>query len=114
LTIERHAPRHAHEPRAEALAIAEPRKAAVRFGECLLRDVLGVVFVACQPARQIVRGIQVRHNRLFETRLLILFFQSFFPSVRVTSSIQDRCAPEFIPVIITFYPGIFNQPGRYV
>ena len=53
----------------------------------ILRDVLGVVFVACQPARQVVRGIQVRHNRLFETRLLILFFQSFVPFVRVTSSI---------------------------
>ena len=93
---------------------AETIKELERAQNSILRDVLGVVFVACQPARQIVRGIQVRHNRLFETRLLILFFQSFFPSVRVTSSIQDRCAPEFIPVIITFYPGIFNQPGRYV
>jgi len=68
-----------------------------RAQNSILRDVLGVVFVACQPARQIVRGIQVRHNRLFETRLLILFFQSFVPSVRVTSSIQDRCAPELFP-----------------
>jgi len=43
--------------------------------------------IARQPARQVVRGIQMGHNRLFETRLLVLFFQSVFPSVRVTSSI---------------------------
>jgi len=56
----------------------------------------------------------VRHNRLFETGLLILFFQSSFPSMRVTSSVQDRRTPEIIPIIIAFYPGIFSQPGRYV
>jgi len=71
------------------------------------------LLVACQPARPIGRGIQVRHHRLCESHWLMLFFQSLFPSTRVTSSLQDRCASQIIPVIIAFYAGIFSQPGRY-
>ena len=38
----RHPPRHAHQPGAESIAVAQLTKAAIRLGEGLLRHVLGV------------------------------------------------------------------------
>src|SRR6185503_17268946 len=46
LPIERHAPRHAHEPRPEALAIPQLIETAIGLGEGLLRNILSVLAVA--------------------------------------------------------------------
>ena len=43
LPVQGEAPGHAHQPRAEPLAVAKVREASVGFDECLLRHVLGVL-----------------------------------------------------------------------
>ena len=41
--------------------------------ESILNHILRVVFITRQPAGQVVRGIQMRHNYFFETCLFIVF-----------------------------------------
>ena len=52
LPIERHAPRHPHEPGPEPVAVAQLAEAAIRLGERLLRDVLGVFAIAGARCRR--------------------------------------------------------------
>ena len=52
---------------------------------CLLCHILGVVGIAGQPTRQIVRGVKVRQNQLLETAHVR---QANTPRVAVYTSIQ--------------------------
>src|SRR5205085_2293169 len=68
-TIEREAPRHAHEPGAKPIAIAELRERAMRLRKRFLRDVFGV-FAMTQDAE----GDAKREpRRLGEPRLEFAF-----------------------------------------
>ena len=57
-------------PRAPFLSTPEPPEIAERAEARLLGDVLRVVVVACEVARQGVPGVQVRQDHGFESREL--------------------------------------------
>jgi hypothetical protein len=56
------------------------RKKLQRPQRCFLGDLLGIVIVARQPAREIIRRIQMRHDHSLEARDVGFDWQrSFFP-----------------------------------
>src|SRR5205085_11262214 len=58
--------------------------------DCFLQHVLCVCVVARQPARQIVRGIQMRHDCQFKTRACVLCLQTFFSLRRERARLNIR------------------------
>ena len=75
-------PHDRQQPRAP-VAAATAANEAERSHARLLRDVLGVVVVACEPARQVVGGVEMRHDEAFELGLL-------FVVAHVSLSFQSR------------------------
>ena len=61
-----------------------------------LYDIFRIMVIACQPAGQIVRSIQVRQDGLFKVREFVLFWQVFLPAECATLSV-DCLFTDFIP-----------------
>src|SRR5438067_6668823 len=86
------------------VAAAKAFKRPQRPQASLLHQILRIVIVSDEPAREIVRAIKVRQHRLLEERQLLRLGQA--PSL--SRHIEDSSYVGFIPAAeTTWEPGIF-------